>query len=154
MWVKFKDSIAFNVKPGMKNLPQAKEFIKVPFKDALSLVNQRQVFLHKGIAYVHIVDLNSIARSQFRSKLMGELIRAYKYLPTILKDARLSKLLMNLSNHNAIDFNLTEVAAPKDSDKIRLSDLDYYQRQSFPPCMKGLFTALRNQHHLKHFGRL
>ena len=59
---------------------------------------------------------------------MGELIRAYKYLPTILKDARLSKLLMNLSNHNAIDFNLTEVAAPKDSDKIRLSDLDYYQR--------------------------
>jgi hypothetical protein len=57
---------------------------------------------------------------------MGELIRAYKYLPTILKDARLSKLLMNLSNHNAIDFNLTEVSAPKDTEKIRLSDLDYY----------------------------
>lgn len=63
-------------------------------------------------------------------------------------------MLINLSNHNAIDFNLTEVAAPKDSDKIRLSDLDYYARQSFPPCMKTLYTALKNQHHLKHFGRL
>ena len=116
----------------------------MPFKDALSLVNTRQVFLFKGIAYVHIIDLNSIARAQFRSKLMGELIRAYKYLPTILKDVRLSKLLINLSNHNAIDFNLSEVAAPKDTDKIRLADLDYYQRTSFPPCMKTLFTALRN----------
>ena len=125
-------------------IPEAKEFIKVPFKDALSLVNTRQVFLNRGIAYVHIIDLNSIARAQFRSKLMGELIRAYKYLPTILKDVRLSKLLINLSNHNAIDFNLTEVAAPKDTDKIRLADLDYYQRTSFPPCMKTLFTALRN----------
>ena len=85
---------------------------------------------------------------------MGELIRAYKYLPTILKDARLNKLLMNLSNHNSIDFNLTEVSAPKDSEKIRLADLDYYQRMSFPPCMKSLFVALRNHHHLKHFGRL
>ena len=71
-------------------------------------------------------------------------MRAYKYLPTILKDNRLSQLLINLSNHNSIDFNLQEVSAPKDTDKIRLSDLDYYQRQSFPPCMKGLFTALKN----------
>jgi DNA primase large subunit len=63
MWVQFKESIAFNVKPGSKNFPEAKEFIKVPFKDALSLVNNRQVFLHRGIAYVHIVDLNSIARA-------------------------------------------------------------------------------------------
>ena len=39
-------------------------------------------------------------------------------------------------------------------DKISLKDLDYHARQSFPPCMKVLFTALKNQHHLKHFGRL
>ena len=82
------------------------------------------------------------------------MVKAFKFLPTILKDTRLSQLLINLSNHNAIDFNLTEVSAPKDSDKIRLADLDYYARQSFPPCMKSLFTVLKNQHHLKHFGRL
>ena len=103
---------------------------------------------------MHISDLNTIARSQFRAKLMAELTKAYKFLPTILKDQRLSQLLINLSNHNAIDFNLSEVQAPKDKDKINLKDLDYYSRQSFPPCMKALFTALKNQHHLKHFGRL
>jgi DNA primase large subunit len=132
----------------------AEHFIKVPFKDALSLVSNKQVFLKGGIAFVHKDDLNTIARSQFRAKLMSELSKAYKFLPTIMRDARLSQLLINLSNHNSIDFNLTDVAAPKDTDKIRLSDLDYYSRKSFPPCMKVLYTALKNNHHLKHFGRL
>lgn len=75
---------------------------------------------------------------------MSELTKAYKHLPTILKDPRLSQLLINLSNHNAIDFNLQDVTAPKDTDKIHLTDLDYYSRKSFPPCMKVLYTALKN----------
>jgi DNA primase large subunit len=71
-----------------------------------------------------------------------------------MKDERLQKMLLTLSNHNAIDFNIYEPKAPVDSEKIKLSDLDFYSRRSFPPCMKGLFTAFRNQHHLKHWGRL
>ena len=63
-------------------------------------------------------------------------------------------MLMSLSNHNAIDFNIFEPKAPADSEKIRLSDLDFYSRKSFPPCMKTLYMALSNQHHLKHYGRL
>ena len=63
-------------------------------------------------------------------------------------------MLISLSNHNAIDFNIYEPTQPKDADKVRLSDLDFYSRMSFPPCMKTLMTALRNQHHLKHYGRL
>jgi len=63
-------------------------------------------------------------------------------------------MLINLSNHNAIDFNLYEAKAPIDGEKIKLSDLDYYSRKSFPPCMKQLITVLRNKHHLKHYGRL
>lgn len=62
--------------------------------------------------------------------------------------------MLNLSNHNSIDFNFSEVAAPKDVDKISLKDLDFYSRKSFPPCMKGLYMALKNHHHLKHYGRL
>ena len=71
-----------------------------------------------------------------------------------MKDERIGKMLQTISNHNVIDFNLKEVSAPKDSEKIRLSDLDFYSRKSFPPCMKSVYTALKNQKHLKHFGRL
>jgi DNA primase large subunit len=53
-------------------------------------------------------------------------------------------MLLNLSNHNAIDFNILEAKAPLDSEKIKLSDLDFYSRKSFPPCMKSLMTSLRN----------
>ena len=132
----------------------AANYIKVPYRDAHHLVSQRQVFLHKGFAFVHVYDLNQIARTQFKNKLHSELNRAFKFLPTILQDQRLSKLIINLSNHNSIEFNLSEVQAPKDTEKIRLADLDFYQQKSFPPCMKVLYTVLRNQSHLKHFGRL
>ena len=63
-------------------------------------------------------------------------------------------MLLALSNHNAIDFNIYEVKAPTDSDKINLAELDYHARLSFPPCMKALHQVLKQQHHLKHYGRL
>lgn len=128
IWKEYRAQITFNLNKFKKTRVDAKDYIKVPFKDALSLVAMRQVFVHKAIAFVNIQDLNSIARSQFRSKLMGELVKAYKFLPTILTDDRLRQLLINLSNHNVIDFNISDVAAPTDSEKIRLSDLDYYSR--------------------------
>jgi len=49
-------------------------------------------------------------------------------------------MLLNLSNHNAIEFNLYEPKAPTCEDKVSLKDLDFYSRTSFPPCMKALFV--------------
>lgn len=72
----------------------------------------------------------------------------------ILKDQRIQSMLLALSNHNAIDFNIYEVKAPSDGDKINLAELDYHARLSFPPCMKALHQVLKQQHHLKHYGRL
>lgn len=101
-WAKLKESITFNLdnqlrrgkqqttkKPQAANVnveDHASDFIKVPFKDALNLVAQRQVFLHKGFAYVHVSDLNQIARTQFKNAQFSELNRAFKFLPTILQD--------------------------------------------------------------------
>jgi DNA primase large subunit len=85
-WVKFSDNIKFNAD---KDNQRPGQFLRVPFKEALSLVGKRSVFLHKGIAYVPINQLQSIACSHFRQKLSHELIKAYKYLPTILKDSRI-----------------------------------------------------------------
>ena len=58
------------------------------------------------MAYVFIDDLNTILRTQYRNRLFSELGKCYKFLSTILSDVRLSKLLIDLSNHNSIEFNL------------------------------------------------
>ena len=63
-----------------------------------------------------------------------------------MRDPRLGNILIQISNHNQIDFNLAD-NKPTDlslGEKIRLSDLDYHQRKSFPPCMKALYTRLKN----------
>lgn len=75
-------------------------------------------------------------------------------MPQIMKDERLSMMMINLSNHSAIDFNLYEAKPLSGADKISLADLDFYSRKAFPPCMKSLITVFRNKHHLKHYGRL
>ena len=129
-------------------------YVKVPFKEAIALVGRRSVFLFRGIAYVPIKELTTILSAHFRAKVSAELVKAYKFWPEIIKDERIQRMLLNLSNHNAIDFNIEQAKAPADGDKIKLSDLDYYSRKSFPPCMKQLFTVMRNKHHLKHYGRL
>lgn len=110
--------------------------------------------MHRGIAYVPLNKLTTIAQAHFRARLAQELSKASKFLILIMKDQRIQSLLMALSKHDAIDFNLFEPKAPVGEDKIRLTDLDYYSRKHMPPCMKTLFTALKNQHHLKHYGRL
>ena len=75
IWQKHKDKITFSERGDMRHYPQitiagklqskiqAENYVKVPFKDALSLVHNKQVWLHKGFAYVHIQDLKSIAKS-------------------------------------------------------------------------------------------
>jgi DNA primase large subunit len=83
-WIKHKKMICFNQKD--QSTCTASNFIKVPFKESLQLVGRRQVFLHKGFAFVPIKDLQSIACAHFRYRLSQELIKAYKHLPMILKD--------------------------------------------------------------------
>ena len=100
--------------------------------------------MHRGFAYVHLSELSAIAKNQFKNRLTKELTKAYNHLQYIFSDERIKNIILKLGNHNEIDFNITEITAPKDSDKIRLADLDYHQRNSFPPCMKTLYTSLRN----------
>ena len=54
IWKTFRGQITFNLDRFKKNRTEAKDYIKVPFKDALSLVAMRQVFVHKGTAFVNI----------------------------------------------------------------------------------------------------
>jgi len=61
-----------------------------------------------GIAYVPVKELATILSAHFRAKVSGELVKAYKFWPEIIKDERIQRMLINLSNHNAIDFNIYE----------------------------------------------
>jgi DNA primase large subunit len=81
-WKKYHEFITFNSEPG--TLPQ--HFIKVPFKEALSLVGSKQVFINKGTAFVPLKNVSSIAASHFKAKLAQELAKANKFIPQILKD--------------------------------------------------------------------
>jgi len=57
-WKKFKEQITFNTQGGSESQSQQPgSFLRVPFKEALTLVGKRSVFLHKGIAYVPISQL-------------------------------------------------------------------------------------------------
>ena len=49
-----RENICFNLKADDKKSVKPSDFIKVPFKEALSLVSTRQVFLMKGVAYVPV----------------------------------------------------------------------------------------------------
>ena len=69
-----------------KEPAKASGYLKVPFKEALSLVSRRQVFIDKGIAYVPVKELTSIASAHFRARLASELVKAYRFLPAIIKD--------------------------------------------------------------------
>ena len=58
-WQRFKSSITFNADASQPARPES--YLRVPFKEALNLVSKRSVFLHKGIAFVPINQLQSIA---------------------------------------------------------------------------------------------
>jgi hypothetical protein len=53
----------------------------VPFKEAISMIGRRNVFLHMGVAYVPIKELYLIANAHFRARLAGELNKAFKFFP-------------------------------------------------------------------------
>ncbi len=56
VWIKHRSDISFNAtKPDEQ---RADNYLKVPFKEALSLVGRRQVFINKGFAFVPIRELS------------------------------------------------------------------------------------------------
>lgn len=64
-------------------------FVKVPFKEAISMVGRRQVFLLGGFAYVPVKELTGILSSHFRARVSAELAKAFKFMGEFFKDERL-----------------------------------------------------------------
>ncbi|XP_051471281.1 DNA primase large subunit isoform X2 [Apus apus] len=71
-------------------------------------------------------------------------------LPSIQSDERLQPLLNHLS-HSYVG---PDYSVQKNTGKISLEQIDSLSVKSFPLCMRQLHKALRDNHHLRHGGRM
>ncbi|XP_065842899.1 DNA primase large subunit-like [Oscarella lobularis] len=135
-----------------QDMAKQTEFFKIPFVEALDLIRSRQVYLEKGFAYVPSSDLVTILQGYYRSLLSQALAVSARALPSLEEEDRVVPILKNLSNQYLGDSFIG--ASGKGSGKISPEQIDPLSRESFPLCMRQLQQALRENHHLKHFGRL
>ena len=139
--------------PGLKRL-EDENWFKVDWTRVPELVEHRSIFLRKGKAYVPMREQTSMIMTEFSNRLEKALELTSRALPRLDEDDRLSPIL----NHLAKNF-ATPDAAFADSDAalpgapINASSIDNLS-QHFPLCMKNLHNTLRQNSHLKHFGRL
>ncbi|XP_070556107.1 DNA primase large subunit-like [Ptychodera flava] len=127
------------------------DFFKVPFTEALDLVKSRKVYLERGFAYVPRSDLVSIVLSAFRSNLSHALALTARSVPYLEEDSRLLPLLTSLSRQ----YLGQEYTSKKGTgDKISIDQIESLSKKSFPLCMRQLHEALRQEHHLRHWGRM
>ncbi|CAD6270492.1 unnamed protein product [Miscanthus lutarioriparius] len=112
-------------------------FFKVPFEEVPDLVASRRVFLSKGYAYVAMSQLVSLVVTQFRCNISKALALTNRKWTAIIKEQEKDRL-----------------TPPKDAVDISLKDIDQLAKSSFPLCMRHMLDKLRENHHLKHGGRM
>uniref|UniRef100_A0A671QC09 DNA primase large subunit n=1 Tax=Sinocyclocheilus anshuiensis TaxID=1608454 RepID=A0A671QC09_9TELE len=123
---------------------------KVPFQDALDLVRTRKVYLLAGNAYIPHHEIVTIVLNDFRTRLSKALAMTARSLPAVQSDERLQPLLSHLSHaYVGQDYSIQ-----KNIGKISLEQIDALSGKSFPLCMRHLHKALRENHHLRHGGRM
>ncbi|EHH18451.1 hypothetical protein EGK_15046 [Macaca mulatta] len=122
---------------------------KIPFADALDLFRGRKVYLEDGFAYVPLKDIVAIILNEFRAKLSKALALTARSLPAVQSDERLQPLL----NHLSHSYTGQDYSTQGNVGKISLDQIDL-STKSFPPCMRQLHKALRENHHLRHGGRM
>lgn len=123
---------------------------KIPFADALDLFRGRKVYLQDGFAYVPPKDIVAIILNEFRTKLSKALALTARSLPAVQSDERLQPLL----NHLSHSYTGQDYSTQGSAGKISLDQIDSLCTKSFPPCMRQLHKALRDNHHLRHGGRM
>ncbi|KAI3363125.1 hypothetical protein L3Q82_011777 [Scortum barcoo] len=130
------------------------DFYKVPFQDALDLVRTRRVYLKAGYVYIPHQDIVTIVLNDFRTRLSKALALTARSLPAVHSDERLQPLLNHLSHayvgqDYSIQKNVGKISLEQiDSGRVELSG------KSFPLCMRQLHQSLRENHHLRHGGRM
>lgn len=128
-------------------------YFKVPFEQAIGMMQRRQVFLRQGHAYVPREHLIELLRLRFRESLSRSLVVAFKSFPHVVKDGRLAPLVKNLSRQY-MGKDYTHGSNVSNIVNLKAEQIDALASKSFPMCMSNLHRELKRQHHLKHSGRM
>lgn len=139
--------------PGVRRL-EDENWFKVDWTRVPELVEHRRVLIKKGKAYVPLKEQTSMILTEFTGSLEKGLELTSRQLPRLDEDDRLSPILDHLSkNFTTPDAGFSESDASLAGAAINAGNIDALS-QHFPLCMKHLHTTLRQNSHLKHFGRL
>ncbi|KAK1282135.1 putative DNA primase large subunit [Acorus calamus] len=128
-------------------------FFKVPFEEVAELVSNRRVFLFKGYAYVAMNQVVSLVATQFRSLLSKALVLTNRKWTSTIREQekdRLTPIVEALST----SYLGPDYSQAKEFGEVSLKDIEQLANSSFPLCMRHLFEKLREEHHLKHGGRM
>ncbi|KAL8519043.1 hypothetical protein ACS0TY_010114 [Phlomoides rotata] len=138
----------------IQSLPTAyTTYYKVPFEQVPDLVASRRVFILKGYAYVAMNQVLSLLVTQYRSLLSKALVLTNRKWTSMIREQekdRLTPIVEALST----SYLGPDYSQPKDHAEISLKDINQIAKSSFPLCMRHLFDKLREDHHLKHGGRM
>nr|XP_020016436.1 DNA primase large subunit isoform X3 [Castor canadensis] len=147
----FREQEIIASSPSLSGVKYEQESVyKIPFADALDLFRGRKVYLEGGFAYVPLKDIVAIVLNEFRAKLSKALALTARSLPAVQSDERLQPLLSHLSH----SYTGQDYSTQRNTGKISLDQIDSLSAKSFPPCMRQLHKALRENHHLRHGGRM
>ncbi|KAM0935920.1 putative DNA primase large subunit, eukaryotic/archaeal [Dioscorea sansibarensis] len=128
-------------------------FFKMPFEEVSDLVSSRKVFLLKGYAYVATSQVSSPVTKQFcriLSKALELTNRKWTSMHQEKEKNRLTSIVESLSS----SYLGPDYSQHQESSEISLEDIDRLANNFFPLCMRHLFEKLREDHHLKHGGRM
>ena len=130
-------------------------FYRVPFEEAFDLVRERRVYLQAGWAYIPRANLVHIVVNKYRAHLSQQLAATFRFLQSgtsaASSDERITPLLSSLAKQS-LGPQYKAVSIEGQVTKEQLPQLS--TSSSFPLCMSSLYTALKQEHHLKHGGRM
>jgi DNA primase large subunit len=125
---------------------------RVPFTQALDLVQNRQVYVHRGQAYIPESRLLTLVTARFRTNLSKQLV-LLSAVPSTPAFQRTQGFLQNVATVHALK---DEYSGNNNNDgSMQLTAQNVKENiKNMPLCMARLQLGLQRDHHLKHWGRL
>jgi DNA primase large subunit len=122
---------------------------QVPFTQALDLLQHRQVYVHKGLAYIPESKLLNLVTAKFRTFLSRQLV-LLSAVPSTPALQRTQGFLANVATVHAVkdEFQTDNSAADLNATNVA------QHVKHMPLCMVQLQVGLQQNKHLKHWGRL